>query len=132
MNETMSQIVCSLLEARTVAHKHHLATTSYAQHMALGEFYEGIGEIADTLAEESQGYLGELLDLGLESPATTRHILSSGYAAEDDPQEFLEVLESQLRSLRDGIPESATHILNTMDSAFSLISRTEYKLRFLS
>lgn len=124
MLETMSRIVCNLLEARTIAHKHHLNSLSYAQHMALREFYEGIGEIADTLAEESQGYLGELLDLG-------EIVTAFEYTAEEDPSSFLHGLETSLRAYRENIPEEATHILNTLDAAFSLISSTQYKLRFL-
>ena len=124
MNETMSSIVCNLLEARTIAHKHHLTTNSYAEHVALGEFYEGIGGIADTLAEESQGYLAEPLNLECEGVIV--------YTNNDTPIEFLEGLENDLRASREGIPQDATHILNTLDGAFSLISRTIYKLRFLS
>ena len=120
----MSSIVCNLLEARTIAHKHHLTTNSYAEHVALGEFYEGIGGIADTLAEESQGYLAEPLNLECEGVIV--------YTNNDTPIEFLEGLENDLRASREGIPQDATHILNTLDGAFSLISRTIYKLRFLS
>ena len=123
MLATMSQIICSLLEARTVAHKYHLNTMSYAQHVALGEFYEGIGDIADALAEESQGYLREFLHLELECGV----VYTPG-----EPTEFLYDLVEELRGYREGIPEEATHILNTLDSAFSLISRTQYKLKFLS
>ena len=33
------------------AHRQHLATESYAEHMALGSFYEDVRDAADALAE---------------------------------------------------------------------------------
>lgn len=39
-------------------HLTHLQTNSYAQHMALGEFYECVGEFKDSLLEKIMGYKG--------------------------------------------------------------------------
>lgn len=42
-----------LKQAEVLAHYLHLRTTSYARHMALGGFYEGITELIDSFAEKS-------------------------------------------------------------------------------
>ncbi len=43
-------LIATLLLARDITHREHLKTRSYAQHMALGDFYTGIVDLADSLA----------------------------------------------------------------------------------
>ena len=50
---------------RDLAHREHLKTTSYAQHVALQEFYESIVELADEFAESYQGAYSERLEIPL-------------------------------------------------------------------
>lgn len=52
-----------LLSLTSIAHLEHINSRSYARHMALGELYEGLPGLADTLAEivvlrinEKEGY----------------------------------------------------------------------------
>lgn len=47
----MNELIDFLLETADLAHKEHLATGSYAAHMALGGFYDGLRDDTDTLAE---------------------------------------------------------------------------------
>ena len=49
-----------LFLSRTMAHMSHLQTSSYAAHVALNEFYDGVLDLADDLAEASQGMYGKL------------------------------------------------------------------------
>lgn len=49
-------IIGMLFSIRDKAHLMHLKTTSYAQHIALQEFYDGLMPFIDQLAE---GYLGQ-------------------------------------------------------------------------
>ncbi len=49
-------------EARTLAHKAHLKTRSYAQHVALNEWYDGIVPLVDSLVEMYQGEFGVIED----------------------------------------------------------------------
>lgn len=46
--------------SRTYAHMAHLKTGSFAKHKALNEFYDGVVDLADSLAEASQGLFGRL------------------------------------------------------------------------
>ena len=57
--EKSSDMVGLLLRARTVAHTEHWATDSYSRHMALGAFYEGLGELLDRFVESYQGYINQ-------------------------------------------------------------------------
>jgi len=45
------QFTSTLFASRTQAHIFHLQTTSYAQHIALGEYYGGIVDLVDGLTE---------------------------------------------------------------------------------
>ena len=56
----MEEIIGLLFYARTVTHIEHLKTKSYAKHKALGKFYDGIIDLADSLAEAYQGDRGLL------------------------------------------------------------------------
>lgn len=56
----IAEIVGQLFAARTYAHNCHLKTSSYSKHMALNEFYDGIVDLADSLAEAAQGVYGKL------------------------------------------------------------------------
>jgi hypothetical protein len=53
-----AQLIGACFEARNLAHKFHLQTRSYAKHMALASFYEGIIPLTDAYAEAWQGRNG--------------------------------------------------------------------------
>ena len=59
--------VALLFLARDVAHRVHLKTKSFSEHMALNEFYNDIVEHADAFAEAYQGCYEELLNIPLLS-----------------------------------------------------------------
>lgn len=117
----MNDLVGLLLKARTVAHVEHWATDSYAKHMALGAFYEGITDLLDALVEAYQGYYDELVDPPIEGGKPEGEI-----AKELDAQ--LERV-SQLRY--EAIPKDETCLQNLIDEIESLYQTTIYKLRFL-
>ena len=59
----MENLIATLFLARELAHREHLRTRSYAAHIALSDFYEGIIDRADAIAEAYQGgfeLLGEI------------------------------------------------------------------------
>ena len=55
---TCEVFVGHLFLARDVTHSAHLNTRSYAKHVALNEFYDGIIDLADKFAEAYQGRHG--------------------------------------------------------------------------
>ena len=55
MKADIQQFIGLLFASRDYAHKAHLNTDSFAAHMALGDFYDGIIDLADSLAETWMG-----------------------------------------------------------------------------
>ena len=58
--DALGKAIGILFLSRTMAHMSHLQTSSYAAHVALNEFYDGILDLADDLAEAAQGMYGKL------------------------------------------------------------------------
>jgi hypothetical protein len=54
----IEQLVPRVLATRNAAHQAHWKTKSYAQHVALDEFYDGILDVLDKLVETYQGAFG--------------------------------------------------------------------------
>jgi hypothetical protein len=120
MNTTlMGRLIAILFLSREIAHREHLKTTSYAKHMALNAFYDGIVEIADSIAEAYQGKYGVIDTIPmLDAPA---------------PGEIADVLEKQLalveRLRYTAVDKQQTAIQNLIDEAVALYLSTLYKLR---
>lgn len=108
--------------ARDVTHSVHLNTRSYAKHKALQEFYEGIVELADGLAEAYQGRNGLMGPITLHSAKTTSNIV-------DFLQNQLDEIEADRYVV---IPKTDTALQNLVDGIVELYLSTLYKLRFLS
>ncbi len=51
----IEELISRVFAARNVAHIAHWKTQSYAQHMALGTFYEALPGAIDTIVEAFQG-----------------------------------------------------------------------------
>lgn len=109
--------VALLLLARDVAHREHWKTKSYAQHMALGEFYSQIADLADTLVESYQGKHGIIDDIPL-------------LQAKDGA--IAKVLRDQMEWIEarryEAVTRSDTALQNIVDEIVGLYQRTLYKL----
>lgn len=106
--------------ARDEAHSAHLTTTSYAQHMALGAFYDEMPDLVDSLVESYQGIYGIVED----KPNVT--MPSGGMVP------ILTQLRKWIMANRDSIGISDdTELQNDIDSIVTLINRTMYKLKNL-
>lgn len=117
-SKTAKGLVQKMFEARQVAHNRHLATKSYAEHEALGEFYEELLKTADDFAETYQGQYGLLGDMPLEvSPV-------------EDIVQYLEDCARIFAAGRESLKKDA-HLQNMVDELVSLTYKTLYKLRFL-
>lgn len=110
-----------LLESITIAHILHLqqgGPGSFARHMALGDLYDGLDDLTDSLIEEYQG----CYDLVTDYKAT--------YTTPGDALSFVDELYDYVQANRFDLSDES-HIQNRIDEICSLISRTKYKLRFL-
>ena len=118
----MGRLLALLFLGREVAHREHLRTKSYAQHVALNTFYDEIIGIADSIAEAFQGRHGTIANI----PMLT-----------NDTQGAIDVvLEKQLAAIEKlrytAVPKEETAIQNLIDTAVELYLSTIYKLRNLS
>jgi DNA-binding ferritin-like protein len=109
----------------TSLHQLHLKVTgpgSYAAHKALNEFYDGMPDLVDAVAEQYQGAREKLLDIPAPAP----------YKCGSVPEALahLKELYNEIQELQKIMPFS--EIVNQLDEMKSLIASTKYKLMFLS
>lgn len=62
LDAEMIQFIIDSFNIRTQTHIYHLLTKSYAEHMAIGEFYESLEASIDSIAESLIGLDIELND----------------------------------------------------------------------
>lgn len=115
-----AELVARCLDARTVAHFAHLRTRSYAEHMALGEFYEAISGAADAFAE---------CHMGLEGPFTTFPAIKPDITTAILP--YLTDLHDWLTKNRETCADGSSELANLIDEILAVIDRAFYKLKFL-
>ena len=117
MNE-VAEFLLTLLHAATNAHLLHWTTKSYAEHKALGEFYEGLPELVDQLAEAMMGKF----DATPTFPVTY-------YAPAASGKEELQALKDYVMQGRQSLPQDS-EIQNLIDEIAQSIDQTLYLLRF--
>lgn len=114
-----------LFESREMAHIYHLQVNgeqgSHAAHVTLGEYYDSILELIDTLIETYQG----------------QHGIVDGYETIDTKEtrtkekvEYFESLAEFVKNGRKAISVEDTHLQNIIDEIVALIYRTLYKMKF--
>lgn len=118
--ELVERVFCT----RNYAHRAHLGTRSYAEHMALGDFYEGVIDLIDNFIESYQGAFG---------------LLKSEEEAEDQEEigdeDILKTLQEDVRWIsknRSKVAREIPALENILDEIVGFYLRTIYKLRFLS
>jgi hypothetical protein len=115
----------NLLNSITVIHLAHLGITgpgSYAAHMALGGYYEEVGDFVDSVVEHYQGITGKIMEFPdqVTLPKLKTAEACCGY---------LKSLRAEIDREQSVLPYS--EIVNVLDEIKSLIDSTCYKLTFL-
>ena len=113
-------LVARTFNARNVSHLEHWKTKSYAQHMALGDFYDGVIGDVDAIVEAYQGAFG------LISIATLPEI--------DAPKSIIPFLEKEMQWIADNrskIAKGISAIENLIDGLSDTYLKTLYKLKNL-
>jgi hypothetical protein len=122
MGKKTGEMVSMVLLGRDLAHRAHWKTTSYAEHMALGAFYEGILVPLDAFVEQYQGQFNQRLEVPLGD--------------NDFEGDISEILDQQLmwieKNRQEICPKNETALNNVLDEIAALYQSTLYKLRFLS
>jgi hypothetical protein len=123
LNSDIGTLVNTLFSARDTAHKLHLATKSYASHMALNELYDLLVSFVDKIAEAYQGKYG-IIDFSASSTAK----LGSA-----DPKVFLIQLSQWLE--QDAVkmyPADDEYLTNIVDELIAAVYGVKYKIDQLS
>ena len=117
-----ADFIGTLFLARDVTHSVHLNTRSYAKHVALNEFYDGIVDLADKFAEAYQGRHGLIGPITLMSAKKTTDVI-----------EFLKDSLADIEEMRYKVCEKDdTPLQNIIDEIVGQYLTTLYKLRFLA
>jgi len=120
----INKLVSKLLHSRIQVHIFHWQTksqSSFAEHMALGGFYEGIGDLTDGLVESYQGKHNIITGydtIKLEDYKNVEQLIS-----------YFKALDLAIEKDRKSVKES--YIQNQIDTIQELLYSTLYKLRFL-
>ena len=118
MDSEIGDLILTLLHSSTNTHILHWQTKSYAEHKALGTFYEELPDLVDSLVESIQGRY----DTTLEFPATYHTPASTG-------KQELRELSEYFQEKRKILPQHS-EIQNLADEIQQLIDSTLFLLRF--
>lgn len=109
-------VLAQLFQSRDIMHLAHLQTVSYAEHKALNEYYDGILDLTDTLAEAYFGCIGKRLSI---------KIPASEYV---NPTLHLTQMKDYVMKHRNAFGTDRTHIQNIIDEILGHITKTQYLL----
>ena len=110
-----------LMQTGVYAQILHRQTRSFAEHMALGDFYGELGDLVDTLIESYQGCYGLVMDYPLDAKMPPL----------DNPVAMLSGLSDYVKTKRKAVADES-QFQNQIDEIATLIDQTLYKLKFLS
>lgn len=117
----MEGTIAQLFAARDTAHRLHLRTRSFAMHLALGDLYDSLVDLADGLAEMHQGKYG-IVDI--PNPSFT--------FTDADVLTFIRELAQWAEATRPTLNQVDTFIVNEWDTVLGTIYSIKYKLENLS
>lgn len=121
--EAIGLLLGTLMQSRNQAHIYHLQVQgmgSFAAHKALQEYYEGIIDNIDGIAESYQGRYGIIT--GYKMPEAIRE--------DNNARMYFDGLSKFVETIRTQIPQDS-YIQNQIDEVVDLIESTKYKLKFL-
>ena len=118
MNE-FAKLISYLFHSRTQAHIYHLQTPSFAAHMALNGYYDGIVDLVDGLVETYQGKYGILEGYSNFSLIETENC--------EDMVSYFQALLKAIENNRSSFAADS-YLQNQIDTVVELITSTLYKL----
>jgi hypothetical protein len=114
----MGIVFSKLFQARDFAHKAHLETKSYAQHKALGSYYDDILGLTDSLVESYFGKYGiQKIEIGQVKP--------------QDVVEYFEDLANFIEQAHASVNKKDTWVQNQLDEVLATTYSLLYKLKNL-
>lgn len=117
----MEELIARIFKTRNQSHLMHWKTKSYAEHVALGDFYEGVIGLLDKLVEACQGSKGIIGHVDL--------------SCKDESVEIIKCLSEDANYIsknRSKIAHNVPALENILDEIVGLYLTTLYKLKNLS
>lgn len=105
----------TLLHSATNTHFFHWSTDSYARHVALGDYYDGIVDLVDTYVEAYMGKYGKITQF------------PSVYHQPKDPIQYIRAIQDFITESRQSLPQDS-ELQNIIDEIMDLANSTAYKL----
>lgn len=121
--EQFASFIGTLMQSRNQAHIYHLQAQmegSFAAHLALQAYYEGIIELIDSLVESVQGRYG----------IVRGYKMTSAIREDGAYLNYFEGLCKYVETARTQFPQDS-YIQNQVDTIVELIESTKYKLKNL-
>lgn len=115
----ITEFVSRMFALRDASHLAHWSTKSFAEHMALGSFYEDLIEKVDAIIESYQGCFGLIGEVETRRPSKA------------DIRKQIADTANWLASNKEKICEDNDVLSNLIDDLGQLFATTHYKLRFL-
>jgi hypothetical protein len=119
----LEQLASLLLHSRTQAHSFHLGQRgvgSLSAHLALGTYYDSIGDMIDGLVEAYQGQYG-LIKLQAVSGLDTNNDIKNVIV-------YFDKLIAAVAKLRQDKKLQMSWLQNDIDMVVTLLYSTKYKL----
>lgn len=118
-NNIKGEFASKLLHSTIQTHMYHLMSPSYAQHMALGDFYGEMHDLLDGIVETLQS-----------DGKVTGYSSSLTFDTSYNPINYLQGLKQDVINMRDSVSKK-TNFMNQTDAILDLIDSTLYKLKEL-
>ena len=115
----MQNLASTLLGFVVQIHVFHWLTTSFSQHKALGDLYDGIHDLTDDFMEVYMGKYGRSIG------ANTASMITYNSANVAD---YISTFESFLIGLTNELDPTDTDLLNIRDEMLALVHTTQYLL----
>ena len=112
---SIEMLVERTFQSRNAAHRVHWKTKSFAEHMALGDFYDRIVDQIDGIVEDYQGGKG-LIKTDADTAGLVYHLTAEAKWIEDN---------------REAIANGSASVLNKLDDLVGSYRTTLYKLKHL-
>jgi len=101
-----------LMQSRDMMHLTHWKTTNYAEHKALGAYYEGLIDLVDEFAES---YFGYVKRVSVEIPASKA-------------TDAMSHLKAMCETIETERPNYSSDLQNILDEISGLAHKTMYLL----
>jgi hypothetical protein len=129
-------LVARCFAARTSTHIDHLTTRSYAQHMALGDFYDAVATSADEFVECYMAIHGKLDSKDFPSirptPGGSLNTLTDLRTWIVENREEVCEPEGDKDSENERDDVDCKELASLIDNILAVVDRAIYKLKFLS